>query len=329
MMSKAKANACEKVKRTRARREAARELNTLLEGHGLTELTLRPKAVDLRTLGRALRVLERRCTDRVAFRAAVDKWVLNGGKLPAGIDVAELDKDDDEETSSVVPGHRVLLTTHELKSQAFMLTYNSRKFTMATSDAFRVFVEGLHAKHGSKAWSACLEESLNASTTTQKRYHTHAYMLWSDGIGYRSESLDEFVFERVRPRVDKCVAATNTRQPRRSALHGLWYVYIKTDGTVWQASNWTPWVDYVPSGAWLVRLWEHHKLSHESYLEYSALFRSGHTGRRKDVIQVKADVHAAAVRKHVRAELSEVEKLSNTKDVEQVHWYISGIKIFL
>ena len=34
-------------------------------------------------------------------------------------------------------------------------------------------------------------------------------------------------------------------------------------------------------------------------------------------------------KKHeTKPELSEVEKLSKTKDVEQVHWYISGVKIF-
>ena len=109
-------------------------------------------------------------------------------------------------------------------------------------------------KLGSKAWSACLETSPHQATSSDQgaspRYHTHGYLLWSDGIGYRNQSLDIFKFDGVCARIDKCNAGSNTRLPRRSALHGLWYVLFKKAGTISEASNWKPWKDFVPSGCW-------------------------------------------------------------------------------
>ena len=304
-----------KTTRTGLRRAAVKEINRLLKDLSLDELLLTPKSVEVNALGRALRVLEKRCVDRAGLRAAVEKWCSNGGKLPGGITLAEDAVEamsDDEENNPLVPGHRVLKATYELKSKAFMLTYNSRAFTPETWSNFRSFIEALHAKLGSRAYAACMEESLHqalgAGNSAQKRYHAHAYFLWTDGVGYRSGDLDEFVFEGVRPRVDKCMAGANARSPRRAALHGLWYVCISKAGTLAKAtsSNWTPWVEYVPSGAWLVRLWENHKLDNEQFLEYSVMFRSGHGTRRKEVLQVMADMNASAVRKHVASEQAEL-----------------------
>ena len=74
-----------KTKRMLNRRRAVQGMNVLLSGLSLSELALNPKDTDMNGLGRALRVLEKRCTARGALRSAVQAWVSNGGKLPAGI----------------------------------------------------------------------------------------------------------------------------------------------------------------------------------------------------------------------------------------------------
>ena len=62
-------------------------------------------------------------------------------------------------TAPAVPMHRVLKKSFVLKSQAFMLTYNSKAFTRDTWPAFRSFVDELAKELGASAWSSCLERS--------------------------------------------------------------------------------------------------------------------------------------------------------------------------
>ena len=96
--------------------------------------TVQPKNLNRDAFGRALRVLNRRCVDdghKVKLRDAVKKWVDNRGNLPDGLSMSPGDGElqvaaDAVETASVIPHHKVLLSTFELKSKAFMLTYNSR-----------------------------------------------------------------------------------------------------------------------------------------------------------------------------------------------------------
>ena len=83
-----------------------------------------------------------------------------------------------------------------------MLTYNSGGISTATWDPFCKFVVDLAKTWGARAWSACLERSLHSETPGL--HHLHAYLLWSDGVGVETRSLDAFYFQGVRPRVDVC-----------------------------------------------------------------------------------------------------------------------------
>ena len=271
-------------KRLTARRDALRKLNKLLTDLSLQALHLRVKALDKSNFDRVLRLLERRCmaTDqKTRLREAVTEWVNNGGTLPDGVrlaaDGSALETAPNEaESPSLVPQHKVLVATYELKSQAFMLTYNSNGFTPETWPDFEKHMEGLHRRLGSKAFSACLEESLHAATPVPavKRVHTHGYLLWTDGVGYRSDSLEDFRFQGVLPRVDKCTVGANSRTPRLAALHGLWYVSVFKLGTLKAVSNFKPWMDYTPRKEWLLSLYDSHKLDHHRFLELSVQFRS-------------------------------------------------------
>ena len=106
-----------KTKRMLNRRRAVQGMNVLLSGLSLSELALNPKDTDINGLGRALRVLEKRCTARGALRSAVQAWVSNGGKLPAGIRLTDANDvqvvSDDAEIAPLVGGHKVLITTFE------------------------------------------------------------------------------------------------------------------------------------------------------------------------------------------------------------------------
>ena len=194
-----RANAC-----LSARRKAIRELNALLNDLGLESLHLQPKDIDRTPFARALRVLNRRCQEpeqKARLRAAAERWVENRGQLPDGVhlraDGGGLEAAPDHvETPWLIPHHQVLVSTFALKSKAFMVTYNSDAFTPETWPAFKAHMDGFHRKHGSKAFAACLEQSLHAapsdaSADPVEKYHTHGYFLWTDGIGYRAESLDE------------------------------------------------------------------------------------------------------------------------------------------
>ena len=91
-------------------------------------------------------------------------WVDSRGALPDGVrlspgGVGVQVAPDNVETPSLVPHHQVLLTTFELKSKAFMLTYNSRSFKVEDWGRFLLFVKKLRKALGARAYAASLEQS--------------------------------------------------------------------------------------------------------------------------------------------------------------------------
>ena len=108
--------------------------------------------MDKKQFERVLRLLERRCVEaqhKTRLREAVEKWVDNSRMLPDGVrlaaDGSALEATPNgAETSSLVPQHEVLIATYELKSQAFMLTYNSTSFTRGTWPKFYKHMDDLH-----------------------------------------------------------------------------------------------------------------------------------------------------------------------------------------
>ena len=310
--------------RAKGRKVAIRQLNVLLGEVSLESLRLPIGPQDQHRFSRVLRLLERRCNgagQKQRLCASVQAYVQHNGKLPEGIqlapDASRLELSEDvEATACPVPCHRVLVTTFELKSKAFMVTYNSPTFTPSTWPAFREHMKALHQQLGAWAVSACLEESLHAAgmPSGARRYHTHGYLIWNDGVGYRSESLEQFRFQGALPRVDKCAAGANARHPRLAALHGLWYVAVRKTGTIDVYANVNAWVDYKPCKEWLVSLWDKHKLDHESYMRLSVEFRSGHSARRREVLDVIRDEHEQRVKDHVKAEYAAAESQEPLRD---------------
>ena len=136
-----------------------------------------------------------------AIRDAAWRWQENGGRLegefvpqpsPAddvAMDCPEANVDD----TAVLPCHAAIRFGYRLQSKAFMLTYNSRSFSVTTWRSFRDFVEAKAKSLGARAWSACLEQSLHSSAAGAV-FHMHAYFYWDDGEGVRLRNTDTFIF---------------------------------------------------------------------------------------------------------------------------------------
>ena len=247
------------------RRDACRALNQLANELGVGQAAVGAKGASGAEVDRFIRLLERRVLSDgqlERLRAAAKAFADNGGELASEV-VAE-----DNSTSPFVPKHRVLASFFKLKSKAFMLTYNSRGITMASWEPFRKFVVELAKTWGARAWAACLEKSLHSETPDL--HHLHAYLLWSDGVGVETRSLDAFYFQDTRPRVDVCTTRAATTSPMSAGLHGLWYVALSKDGTVQADTNFPAGQMYKPRAVWLQGLFEAGKPRQEEYLHMSA-----------------------------------------------------------
>ena len=321
--------------RAYGRRAAVQELNALVMFMELDLPSMNKRSVQERLLDRTLRLLNKTCTsepERSKFARAVHKWVSNGGQLPEGlrqidgssgvhnvlVDAGSTDAAAQSCAESPLPQHTVLEASFVLQSKAFMLTHNSRSFTADTWGEYREWAQQLFADLKAKAWAACLEESCGTTASASvilKVFHGHVYLFWdAAAAGVHMENLDRLAFQGVKPRVDKCMAGTNNRSPRKSALHGLWYVSVMKKGTFASDSNLAPWRDYKPLVPWLVGLWADHKLTDDQFAAFSLEFRVGHSSRRRDVSDVSRDTKHAVVAKHVAKELAELEDSGNKMD---------------
>ena len=311
--AKAKAKALAKARsvevkneRRSKRQDACRALNTLSQ-----EVCLGGPPLCLRNpvgsvVEPMVRLLERRALTEAQFcqlRNAVELFQANGGVFTVPL------QDPNEVLPASVPKHRVLQSSFELKSKAFMLTYNGLVITADSWTAFRAFVVSLKEKFGARAWAACLEKSLNALGSITDRYHLHAYLLWVDRAGVHCRDLTPFVFQGLRPRVDVCESKAATTSPHSAACHGLWYVSLMKTGTVVSDTNYQAGVWYHPQAQWLQQLYQNKKLTYHRYLEISATdFPVGHASRKRDALEALGDRKAAAVDRIIKQELESLRE---------------------
>ena len=276
--AKRKANLAHANRRRAARRRAVKSLNALAVECGAEQAQVDAKEARPAEMERLVRILEGRMNDPTRLQQLRDvakEWLAHGGTISKPL------LEEDHSRPPNVSLHRVLQTSYELKSKAFMTTYNSRPFIPSIWPAFRDINIALKTKFGRRAWGACLEKSEAAAA--QDVYHLHGYHLWTDGVGVHCRSLDDFHFQGVRPRIDVCVSRLSTRSPHSAALHGLWYVAIVKNGTIHADTNYPAGVWYKPQAQWLQNLYQDGKLSYEKYVEYSAKgFPVGHAARKRD-----------------------------------------------
>ena len=204
--------------RRQLRAEACKVLNALANEVGVESQQLLLRGSECDAVERLVRLLEARATQPgqlQRLQQAASQWQANGGVFSLHTLAEEV------AGPACVARHRVLERRFELKSKAFMLTYNGRIFTQECWPEFRDFIAALKGRLGARAWAACLEASLHSSDAG--RVHLHAYLLWNDGVGIHHRCLDEFLFRNVRPRIDVCVCRASPTSVRSAACHGLWY----------------------------------------------------------------------------------------------------------
>ena len=348
--AKAKARAQKKVRdrgkasRFRLRREAVQTLNQLAADIALGTRPLPTKSARGREVERLIRALEPRCQEAellARLRGAATLWQENGGHLeralvPEGTDTPAQVNGQDEHAgaagvpeAAVVARHRVLEGGYILKSKAFLLTYNSRRWTRDSWDGFRAWAVGLQATLGFAAWAVCMEITCNPTQATfQEIYHFHAYFYWSDGVGLYRRNTDDLVFEGVRPRVDTC-SATGVGF-RMAACHGLWYVAVVKHGTLHSETSYKPWRDYTPRDKWLTDLWAAHKMTHAEYLAQSILFRNGHASRARDIHEVRAAERREAVTAHLARERALIQTdcpLRPRKSFQEITTFVGAFRV--
>ena len=296
-----------KNSRRHGRRLACHSLNDLARALHLSETKLldskNAPAADVENL---VRLLEKRANTpehMTRLRGAAQRYLDNGGVFSTPL------LDEEEVLPPAVAKHRLLKPNFELRSRAFMLTYNSAQFSRDTWKPFLTFVKKLKRTFGARGYSACLELSLHAADNALERVHVHAYLLWTDGVGVHCKDLSPFNFEGVRPRIDVCTTMTKTVSPHSAACHGLWYVWVMKSGTLFSATNYEAGIWYKPQAQWLQNLYQDKKLTYALYMEMSAKdFPLGHSARKRDADEALRDAKRLAVEKHVDNELKELQE---------------------
>ena len=287
------------------RRHAVSQLNGLAHEFGLEPI---PQKAPCGTVEKLVRSLDRQdlgYTFALQLREAAELYASNGGHF--GVQLGPILEPATTGALAQLQRHRVLQDGFILKSKAFMLTYNSRSFTPETWTAFLPWVKARAHELGARRWAACLEKSEHTRAGCDV-YHTHAYLWWTDGKGIYRRNLDEFVFQAVRPRVDVCnCGAAKARSLKEAATHGLWYVAIVKEGTIYVEANFNMWRDYDPKPDWLRSLWGARKLSHSAYEEHSRKVRVGYADRKRNLAELLADERQHVLREHVSAAMRRLE----------------------
>jgi hypothetical protein len=309
--------------RRERRRDAVKSFNNLAVASSLDALKIRPAPTELQSLyAKLCKALPQARWEEL--KAARLTWCDNGGAdldlglLPgAGTQDADKATDDCPDGAEPLPSHTQLVSLQgrafRLHSRAFMLTFNSMGFVLSVGlwTSFCAWVVAKAKEFKAKHWSATLEESKLSEDVG--RVHCHAYFSWhgagSKGIDHTTT--DAWVFQGVRPRVDKNTEARGPWRWLRATQHGHFYVQVNKEGTLYSATSYAVWESWVPDAIWVTKLWKEHKLGHEAYLRLSVRLREGHERRKACVEAVIADELAevvAAERSEARRVLAVTQK---------------------
>ena len=205
-----------------------------------------------------------------------------------------------DDASGLLENHRIVreATTasrskkpFHLKSKAFLLTFNSAKFSdgKALWDEFLIWITNQAQQYGATQWSAAMEHSLHA--TQPGTVHLHAYFSWvGAGVkGVDCRGTGPWAFRQVKPRID---CNSEQRGPSfwlKAVQRGHFYCSAHKKGAVYTATNYPPWNGiWAPDAAWVVALYRQHKLDHDAYLRLSTLLRDGHERRKASVEAAKS-----------------------------------------
>ena len=188
---------------------------------------------------------------------------------------------------------------------AAQLTYNCLEGDWASKDAivqealFKrlvVFIQSLFVKLRVKGASVTLEESLQAGD----HCHAHAYISLDKEFRAKGDgALDPFMFEGIRPHL---VANRARGKGFGGAVnHGHFYVIVDKKGTLFNWTNYEPFIDYKVEAWWLDNLLKGEKIDHAVYLSYASRLGIGFQRRAGDVRAAQRHDKEQAMLEHVHA----------------------------
>jgi hypothetical protein len=275
-------------------------MNGLAQTVGVEAISTRSSATKVRALYETLcTLLDPPALGNLSL--ARDEWLKNGGGGDLHLELLDGTEanapEDDADTAQLLYGHKHMQQSFygakqpfRLQSRAFMLTFNSLRFVLCLElwASFLSWIKLKVSEFKASEWSATLEESLQADE--KGRVHFHAYLSWTKpglkGIDHRST--DAWVFQHVRPRIDKNTEARGPQEWLRSVQHGHFYVSVEKKGTLYTETNDAPWLaGWAPEPWWVTKLWRLHKLDHAQYKFLSTQLREGHDRRNACLDAVK------------------------------------------
>lgn len=162
--------------------------------------------------------------------------------------------------------------------------------------------------------SATIEQSLNADC--DDRLHIH----WKIDLESPVDlpSVEPFAFHGIWPDVRSTWDSIGSGKKARgtslemSSNRAHFYCWCEKKGSLFQSTNWEPFVDYRVQGQWIEDLWADDKLFHEYYHKLSLRIRKGHAARKRDLEAVQADEREAWVDQQIKA-VNEAQKPLKTK----------------
>ena len=164
------------------------------------------------------------------------------------------------------------------------------------------FVKGLAPTVHALGFSVTLEESLAEGG------HVHAHVYLHLSKQYRAKgdgALDLFVFEGIRPHLETNKAAGGAW--KGAVNHGHFYVVVDKKGSLFNFSNYEPFVAYKVEAWWLDNLLKAEKLEPEVYLRYASRVGVGFKRRLEDIRTTQRYSKERAMLEHVAAEAAALE----------------------
>ena len=213
----------------------------------------------------------------------------------------------------------------EWRFRAGQLTYNStagewasrdRSVLRGLFDRFLVFIKAALAPFNPAGTSATLEDS-----THSLPHHVHIHVYAHFKKQFKRSSIDMFVFEGIRPHLEKNTASGNTFEG--AVRRGHYYVVVPKIGTFFEWADYLPFRDYAVEGWWIDNWLKSGKLTRATYLQIAAQITVGFQRRLTDVRAAENYEKQSAVEAHVAAELDGLGALLPMKMFPEVERFLA------
>ena len=210
---------------------------------------------------------------------------------------------------------------------AAQFTYNGTTGDWASKDnvvlealfaRFKAFLLTCLAPFVPKGISATMERS----TRTDEHVHLHCYFHLSKPFRAQGQNaLQSFAFESVAPHVEQNTARGSAFDT--AVKRGHFYVYIDKIGSIFNWTDFPPFVSYGVESWWVDNWYKQGKLTNKVYLDVVARVGVGFQRRLADIKAAERFMREAAVEAHISAEQAVLNtQMCNFKQYPEVDKFI-------